>query len=78
MTRPSIPDVKERFAAYLQTHPAWGSLHVVLDDGNVETHFVYSCLERAIETDDLEGYELAKILMTMSKTQRLKLGRSIR
>lgn len=78
MNRPSIPDVRARFAAYLQTHPAWGSLHVVLDDGNIEDCFVRYCLDRAVEMNDAEGIELAIILLTMSKTQRLKLGRSIR
>ena len=73
-----VSEVRERFATYLQSHPAWGSLHVVLDDGNVADHFVQSCLDLAARNNDTEGVELAGILLVMSKTQRLKLGRSIR
>lgn len=77
-SKPTIPEVRERFEAYFQKHPTWGSLHVVLDDGNVEDHFVLHARELADVAGDTEGFELADILLAMSKTQRLKLGRSIR
>ena len=76
MAKISIPDVIERFRAYhnLDGNGAWGSLHVVLDDGNVDDHSVKHCIHWAHERNDIEGQELAKILLNMSKTQRKKLG----
>lgn len=72
--KPAIPEVVERFARYFQANPVWGSLHIVLDDGNVSDHSVKFCAQYARESRDLEGAELADILLRMSKTQRLKLG----
>lgn len=71
----TIPDVVERFAAYysLPENGVWGSLHSVLDDHNVRNHDVEWCIERATERGDTEGLELAKLLLLMSKTQRLGL-----
>lgn len=50
-----------------------GNLHIVLDDGNVKDSNVQFCLNQAEENGDVKGVELAKILLQMSKTQRLKL-----
>lgn len=73
--RPTIPDVIERFEAYHRRpgNGAWGSLHVVLDDGNVDDSSVELCREMAIEDGDHEGAALASILLRMTKTQRRKL-----
>jgi len=71
--RITIPEVIERFREYQAKNPAWGSLHIVLDDGNVEDHSVLFCYQYAIEKQDLEGADLALLLLKMSKTQRLKL-----
>jgi hypothetical protein len=73
--RLTIPDVIERFRAYHDVHLAWGSLHVVLDDGNVRDDDVQFCLDYARDQGDDEGEALARILSTMSKTQRRKIGR---
>jgi hypothetical protein len=73
MSKPTIPEVLPRFLAYYIDHPAWGSLHVVLDDGNVEDDCVRFCIEFAEQEGDEEGAELGRILMRMSKTQRNKL-----
>jgi hypothetical protein len=73
--RLTIPEVIERFRAYHDIHLAWGSLHVVLDDNNVGDDSVRGCVDYARETGDVEGEALAGILLTMSKTQRLKIGR---
>ena len=78
MTKPAIPDVLPRFVAYYRAHPSWGSLHVVLDDGNIEDVFVRGCAEYAREQNDAEGGALADILLTMSKTQRGKISRLAR
>lgn len=77
MKKLSIPDVAEQFARYYETHPAWGSLHIVLDDGNVSDDNVRFCIESAEQDGDTEGAELGRLLMGMSKTQRLKLPSAV-
>ena len=73
--RPTLPDVAPQFAAYyaIPGNEAWGSLHIVLDDGNVGDDSVRFCIEYAQSVSDVEGERLARILLTMSKTQRRKL-----
>jgi hypothetical protein len=77
MAKPTIPEVIERFREYHRKpgNLAWGSLHIVLDDGNVEDAHVAFCVEHAEAQGDTEGAELARILLAMSKTQRSKIGR---
>ena len=75
-TKPTIPEVIERFRAY-QERPgngAWGSLHIVLDDGNVTDSDVAFCIDVARDKGDEEGEALARILLRMSKTQRTTIG----
>lgn len=74
MAKMTLPEVVEDFAEYHACNPAWGSLHIVLDDGNVDDASVNCCLEHARDTGDIEGARLAEILLQLSKTQRLKLG----
>jgi hypothetical protein len=74
--KPTIPEILARFLAYYRDNPAWGSLHIVLDDGNVDDASVRFCEEYATEKGDHEGAELARILMRMSRTQRAKLARA--
>ena len=78
MTRSTIPDVIDRFRAYHEREPMWGSLHIVLDDQNVSDSNVWFCFHWADEHDDSEGVELALLLIRMSRTQRLKLSRLCR
>jgi hypothetical protein len=54
-----------------------GSLHIVLDDGNVEDGSVRFCRDYALEHGDAIGYALANVLLRMSKTQRHKLYRGV-
>lgn len=75
MTKPTVPDVLERFRAYHAREPAWGSLHVVLEDCNMEDAAVRRCAAYAEERGDEEGAALAAVLLTMSKTQRARLAR---
>lgn len=68
--KPTIPEVLDRFAAYHREHPCWsGGLHVVLDEGNVSD----SSVRHAVERTEGEAHDLAKLLLRMSRTQRLKL-----
>lgn len=71
--RLTVPDVIDRFRAYHQANPAWGALHIVLDDGNVRNKDVQFCIDSALEQGDVEGHELARLLLEMSVTQRRKL-----
>lgn len=79
MTKPSsvinIPDVIDRFKAYHLDNPCWGSLHIVLDDINIQNSHVEFCIDYANQNNDKEGEALARILLQMSKSQRLKLIR---
>jgi len=76
--KPTIPEVVARFARYYEAHPAWGVMHIVLDDENVEDGYVDHCIGFANEENDREGFELATILRTMSETQRRKLPRAVK
>ncbi len=51
-----------------------GHLHIVLDDGNIETGHVSFCLDRALEDDCETCARLARVLLQMSRTQRSKLA----
>lgn len=75
----TIPDVVERFANYYEKpgNGAWGRLHVVLDDGNVDNKHVEFCVGSALEIDDKDGAELARTLLQMSRGQRLRLPNAV-
>ena len=66
----TIPEVLDEFDAYYQKNPAWGSLHVVLDEQNLHDDSVRYCIQWANEQGDQEGVFLGNILLLMSKTQR--------
>lgn len=73
--RPSItPDLVDRFAAYYRANPVWGSLHVVLEDGNLQHCSVDYCVEQAVEEGDVEGAALGRILRSMSRSQRARIA----
>jgi hypothetical protein len=78
MTKPTIPEVIDRFKAYHKDNPSWGALHIVLDDNNVNDLSVDWCRVRARQDGDKEGEALAHILLSMSRTQRLKIGDMVR
>jgi hypothetical protein len=77
LDKPTIPEVFDRFYAYYEKNPVWGSLHVVLDDGNLEDSTIRWCIDRAekggYRPPDPEGAELGRILLRMSRTQRSRL-----
>ena len=50
-----------------------GSLHNVLDDGNISDRDILFCLDEAKKNSDKEGIELANLLLKMSKIQRRKV-----
>jgi len=50
-----------------------GSLHIVLDDGNLEDDHVLFCVRYAQENDDPLGFLVAKVLLALSEPDREKL-----
>lgn len=77
--RPTLtPEIYARFAAYLDKNPMWGSLHIVLEDFNVADHHVAFCVQWAHDHEDPEGEALARILRSMTRTQRGRIARRVR
>lgn len=74
--KPTIPEVLPRLRDYYAQpgNEAGGSLHIVLEDGNVADDYVRFCIEEAGRRDDVDGVALARLLLRMNKTQRRKLG----
>lgn len=79
MNKPTIPEVLDLFIAYKNKpeNICWGNLHIVLDDQNVADIFVDFCKNQALEKGDEDGVRLCNILLSMSKTQRLKISREV-
>ena len=73
MRRLTIPDVLHEFRAYPLKDEAWGSLHNVMEDGNVDDDSVYWCYRHAKKVGDKAGQRLAGLLLNLTKTQRRKL-----
>lgn len=73
------PEVIRRFAAYHESPRggSWGSLHIVLDEGNVRDGDVGQCIPWAEERGDLEAADLARLLLRMSKSQRWRVARKV-
>ena len=77
MERPTISDVLPKIRAYYAkpNNLSGGSLHIVLDDGNVRDCDVRYCVEFAQKRCDSDGVSLAETLLLMSRAQRFKLSR---
>lgn len=58
---------------YYKKHPSGGSLHIALDDGNMETDHVQFCLDYAMKERDRAGVKLARTLLELSLEQREEL-----
>ena len=73
--KPTVPEVLPLINEYYEKdgNCAGGTLHVVLDDGNIETIFVKHAVEYARENNDEDGEKLGELLLKMSYTQRYKL-----
>jgi len=70
----SFDDLKEDTLAYLADNPMGGSLHIVLEDCNVEDEDVAWCIEYARSRWDVDGWYLAVKLFHASKRTRLRLA----
>jgi hypothetical protein len=80
VTKPTVPEVRAAVEDYycLPEMGNGGSLHIVVDDGNIETHHVQFCRDYAAERNDAEGVRIADLLLQMSKTQRKKVAETHR
>lgn len=76
--QPISREDKARFEAYRVANPSWGHLALVLKSGsNVKDGHVLHCQKEAARHGDQEAYELADILLSLSKSQRIKLGQQL-
>ena len=77
LRKPTIPEMLPVLKQYyeLPGNSVGGSLHIVLEDGNVKNKHVDSCIEDAHECGDMAGYYIGKLLRLMSFTQRTKIIR---
>jgi len=71
----TVPEVAPLVKQLYRTRAAGCCLHIVLDDGNVEDGSVKYCINYAKEQGHNDCDVLANILLSMSKTQRKKLGK---
>lgn len=62
--------IRQRFLDYYEENPTWGSLHIVLDDGNTEEDSVRFCVRAAEKSGDTEGAFLARLLLPLTDEQR--------
>ncbi len=67
-------EIKKKFSDYHRDNLSWGVFHIVLADGNVTDDSVRFCKKYC--TTPLEK-ELYNLLIEMSKTQRLKIGKTL-
>lgn len=75
--KPTVPEVLPLVWAYYakEGNGTGGSLHIVLEDENIEDHHVRFCLQWARDHNDPDGIALAELLLRMSHTQRKELSR---
>jgi hypothetical protein len=73
--KPTVPEVAPLAVAFreLPGNTAGGTLHIFLDDGNIDDRSIAWCAEYAREIQDEDAVALAHVLLKMSKTQRRKI-----
>lgn len=74
--KPTIPEIIPLLKAYVSKpeNGVGGSLHIVLEDGNVNDSHVAFCRNLAQNAGDADGVVVADMLLQMSKTQRRKIS----
>jgi len=80
------PELIGRFASYQEDstvqgcvhYGEWGSLHIVLADGNTEKSSATFCREWSQKIGDREGEQLAGLMEQMSGSQRGRISRKVR
>lgn len=65
-------DVFIGFFEYCESnHPEWGSLHIVLSDGNINDDDIEFCYKYAVEKGDIVGAYLASQLIRVPYEERV-------
>lgn len=77
-TKITVPQLIEECKKYysLPGNSVGGSLHIVLDDENIQDEHIEYCIKYAEECGDAEGVRLGKLLLKASMTQRKQLVKS--
>ena len=75
--KPITQEQLDRFQAYKAENATWGNLHHVLADKNVGDKHVLQSMEFSARLGNKEGYELGDLLLTMSKSQRHKIAKTV-
>lgn len=77
-SKPTVSQLIKAAKAYyaIPNNGVGGSLHIVLDDENIEDCHINWCIDYAMANDDNEGVLLGKMLLGASYTQRRKLVRN--
>lgn len=70
---PVSDEVKARLKEYQRIHGGWGSLHMVLANRNVKDSNILWTIKHCTTHEDHEGRWLAKRLLLLSTTQRIRL-----
>ena len=75
MIKPTIPEVIPLIREYYEIpgNGAGGNLHIVLDDGNIESGHIEFCKSQCVDKSDDMGLVICNLLLRMSKTQRKKI-----
>ena len=72
LTLPEVlPIVRDYFA--MPGNEVGGELHVVLEDGNTEDHFIVSTIE---DSEDRITRDVARLVLSLTRSQRRRLVRS--
>lgn len=76
-SRPTVERVVGLVRAYrsLPENDCGGSLHIVLDDRNLEDSHVAFCRDYAIERHDIDGAMIAGLMLQMTRSQRARVYR---
>lgn len=75
MNRPSIAFMRGIISAFyaLDGNITGGKLHIVLDDGNAETHHVEWCLQQATQAGKADAMFLAELLLQFTEDERAEI-----
>ena len=73
--RPKVPEVAAMIRAYyeLPGNGVGGRLHVVLDDNNMERHFIADSLEDCLKAGDEAGAAICRAMLAMTPSQKRRL-----
>ena len=64
---------QHRLITYHKKNPSWGSIHIAMEDGNMEDDHLKFCMKYAFENNDADGLLLAYGLLHLSKKCRESL-----